>query len=437
MNVVLVLVVVVGSCVCGVLPQPTPTTHYPQVTQGNRTQHVVINDKEIKFQPDVVTPETAVKKNTRMHGDKSENVKANNHIRRDSRVSQRLQYILKETEAKILEMNKRHPNRGKLKTLLGLERLKQEEMSWINATSSPHTEDCVFVCPDAESLAPCTCDPCTHNINCSFIASFEQLYNIFHSTDFPNPRFNQFLLVGSFRTDHRATSATSGTFLAQTFGNISFTSIWVEEVSQLTVVESGAFDGSEETLKKINFRWNSALTSFPFEEIAKMTELDLLEVRFSNLTAVPTLPHNMRLTRLYLLDNPLMTTMPRMAFAQLPNLLILDLGFNSFKIIEEDSLYFSSQNVLVFLDHNFINTIHDNAFSRFQPVGLDVSSNNLIELEQQVFQPILDHIIAQQYDSYIDASDNPLQCGAQEWLTQNPSYLSHIFLSDSPCMKLT
>lgn len=68
------------------------------------------------------------------------------------------------------------------------------------------------------------------------------------------------------RTDHRATRGTSDTFLAQTFGNISFTSVWVEEVSQLTVVESGAFDGSEETLEKIYFGWNSALASFPFEE---------------------------------------------------------------------------------------------------------------------------------------------------------------------------
>lgn len=79
-------------------------------------------------------------------------------------------------------------------------------------------------------------------------------------------RFNQFLLVGSLITDLRATKSTSDTFLAQTFGNISFTSVRVEEVSQLTVVESGAFDGSEETLEEIIFKFNSALTSFPFEE---------------------------------------------------------------------------------------------------------------------------------------------------------------------------
>lgn len=58
----------------------------------------------------------------------------------------------------------------------------------------------------------------------------------------------------------------SNTFLANTFGNISFTSMQVSEVSQLAVVEAGAFASSEETLTKITFRWNYALTSFPFEE---------------------------------------------------------------------------------------------------------------------------------------------------------------------------
>lgn len=150
MNVVLVLVVVVGSCVCGVLPQPTPTTYHPLDSQGNYTQHVATNDKEVKVHPDVVTPERAVKNDTRLHVDKSEAVQANNHIRQHSRLSQRLQYILKESEAKILEMNKRYPNRGKLKTLPGLESLKQEETLRINATSSPHVKDCIFVCPDGK-----------------------------------------------------------------------------------------------------------------------------------------------------------------------------------------------------------------------------------------------------------------------------------------------
>lgn len=57
-------------------------------------------------------------------------------------------------------------------------------------------------------------------------------------------------------------------------------------------------------------------------QIAKMPALDLLEVRFSKLTTVPTLPQNMRLTKLYLFDNPFMTSIPRLAFALLPNLLV-------------------------------------------------------------------------------------------------------------------
>lgn len=52
-------------------------------------------------------------------------------------------------------------------------------------------------------------------------------------------------------------------------------------------------------------------------------------------------------------------------------------------------------------------------------------------------QPILDHIIAQQYNSYIDVSNNPLQCGAHGWLMENSFYLSYIILSDPLCKWLT
>lgn len=64
----------------------------------------------------------------------------------------------------------------------------------------------------------------------------------------------------------------------------------------------------------------------------------------------------------------------------------LDLGFSSLQILQEHSLYFSAQNLLVFLDHNFIDTIHENTFSGFPPSGLDVSNNNLATLDQIVFQ---------------------------------------------------
>lgn len=74
---------------------------------------------------------------------------------------------------------------------------------------------------------------------------------------------------GPLKTRARdAASTRSDTFLAQTFGNVSFTSMWVEEVTQLRVVESGAFDGSEGTLTKITFTWNYALTSFPFSDVS-------------------------------------------------------------------------------------------------------------------------------------------------------------------------
>lgn len=146
MNVFLIFVVVVGSCVCGVLPRATLTKKQPHTTSGNTSKHVAISEKEMEVQPDAVTLEKEVQKDTRIHNDKSEDVKAsNNYIGRKLRADQRLEYILKNTEAKIHEMNKKHPNRGKLKTLPGHEKHKQEA-----SRSSPQTKDCTFECPDGE-----------------------------------------------------------------------------------------------------------------------------------------------------------------------------------------------------------------------------------------------------------------------------------------------
>lgn len=85
--------------------------------------------------------------------------------------------------------------------------------------------------------------------------------------DFPWYSLKQFLLVGPFKNSNTATTPNTDTFVSNTFGNVTFTSVRVEEVSQLRVVEAGAFAGSERTLKEITFRWNSGLTDFPFAEV--------------------------------------------------------------------------------------------------------------------------------------------------------------------------
>ena len=71
-------------------------------------------------------------------------------------------------------------------------------------------------------------------------------------------------------------SARSDTFLANTFGDVSFTSILVESITSLTVVEAGAFKGSEATLTTLAFRWNYGLTYFPFDEVSLLSIFPLL-----------------------------------------------------------------------------------------------------------------------------------------------------------------
>ncbi|XP_045136404.1 oplophorus-luciferin 2-monooxygenase non-catalytic subunit-like [Portunus trituberculatus] len=423
MNVLLVLAVVAGGCVYALPPQHTH--HHPNFLETSQNTTSYIKGKETQVltyqeKSDVKGKEATVVHDDKLASqDKSHNT-PDNHIRSH--------YVPRNTEARILDMNRRYPSRGKLKTLPDLTRLSKEGTPQTNNTK---TKECSFACPQAESITPCTCDPCARAINCSVVASFQQLFTIFHTAAFPNPRFESFLLVSPLLKNFKG-SSRSDTFLANTFGDVSFTSIWVESMTSLTVVETGAFKGSEGTLTNLVFRWNYGLTHFPFDEIAKMEVLQKLEVSGSSFTTLPAFPYNPHLSSLFLDDNRI-NTIPPQIFSKLSNLMYLDLAYNSLYMLSEDSLNFSSQNVIAFLDHNAITYIDERTFSGQQPILLDVSYNHLKGLDQGVFQPVLDNIIDNDDDSYVDATNNPLQCPSISWVLEDSLYLYFLALPEPPC----
>ncbi|MPC34582.1 Oplophorus-luciferin 2-monooxygenase non-catalytic subunit [Portunus trituberculatus] len=249
--------IVAGGCVYALPPQHTH--HHPNFLETSQNTTSYIKGKETQVltyqeKSDVKGKEATVVHDDKLASqDKSHNT-PDNHIRSH--------YVPRNTEARILDMNRRYPSRGKLKTLPDLTRLSKEGTPQTNNTK---TKECSFACPQAESITPCTCDPCARAINCSVVASFQQLFTIFHTAAFPNPRFESFLLVSPLLKNFKG-SSRSDTFLANTFGDVSFTSIWVESMTSLTVVETGAFKGSEGTLTNLVFRWNYGLTHFPFDE---------------------------------------------------------------------------------------------------------------------------------------------------------------------------
>ncbi|MPC34583.1 Insulin-like growth factor-binding protein complex acid labile subunit [Portunus trituberculatus] len=166
--------------------------------------------------------------------------------------------------------------------------------------------------------------------------------------------------------------------------------------------------------------------------IAKMEVLQKLEVSGSSFTTLPAFPYNPHLSSLFLDDNRI-NTIPPQIFSKLSNLMYLDLAYNSLYMLSEDSLNFSSQNVIAFLDHNAITYIDERTFSGQQPILLDVSYNHLKGLDQGVFQPVLDNIIDNDDDSYVDATNNPLQCPSISWVLEDSLYLYFLALPEPPC----
>lgn len=64
---------------------------------------------------------------------------------------------------------------------------------------------------------------------------------------------------------------------------------------------------------------------------------------------------------------------------------VLDIGLNRLETINAHTFYLSAKTVLVFLDHNCINSIEEEAFSKEQPTILDISYNYLPVLEETIF----------------------------------------------------
>ncbi|XP_042858339.1 leucine-rich repeat-containing G-protein coupled receptor 5-like [Penaeus japonicus] len=282
-------------------------------------------------------------------------------------------------------------------------------------------------CPPDEEFLPCQCDPGSKIINCSAVTSLNQLQELFHTVHFPIQTYDKFLMI-----QYEFSSAPNQTLLTDNlFGGVSFIKIVIEN----TLVESitaKAFAGSEETLEEISLQYNPHLQYFPFEQMVHFTKLQTLKIEGSSLSSIPVLSRVPHLREVHLNDNKITKISP-MAFADLLELEVLDIGFNRLQTINANTLQLASPSVLVFLDHNCINSIEEEAFSSEQPALLDISNNCLSSLEETIFSPILDTMINNNYSGYVNAEENPLHCNDILWLMQNPTYLLYFLLSDPGC----
>ncbi|KAG7175513.1 Immunoglobulin superfamily containing leucine-rich repeat protein-like [Homarus americanus] len=398
--------ILVMTCLTGVITNPVQRQH-PSDTSRQQHPFFRTSPAEKKLAHRQITLDSKMGKMTDVNNNQPKTIYQSNSytfIEQQNTPSTKLPAGQTPSSRSQVTVNKR-PTRGEeplinhgstLRMALEAKKLTNQD-SWLQDPSDKNNT-CLFPCPNAESFYPCVCDSCNKSINCSALSNLTQLRQLFHNVSFPATKFTKFLLSPA----PRVCNSRGTIFLDNTFGKVTFQDILVE-----------------------------------FTDVEKLTNflhLKTLEVSGGRLQTVPAMSVVPSLTNIYLNQNQI-STIPRMAFADLPSLEVLDLGYNKLEEIGENQLHFSSVDVVPFLDDNNISFIHERAFSFHQPSSLDVSDNSLPALNQKVFQPILDLIIVSQDNRrYIDAEGNPLRCNDIEWLLNNPRDLFYTFLPDPYCI---
>lgn len=308
-----------------------------------------------------------------------------------------------------------------------LRKLLNELKQKLPLSTENTSQNCPNMCPPSEAFLPCQCDPCSLVINCSAVTNLNKLQELFHTVSFPTTRYHTFMMKS-----HEFPSVQNQTLLTDNlFGGVSFIKIDIEN-THVESIAANAFAGSEGTLEEISLRYNPDLRYFPFEQMVHFTSLKTLTIEGSSLSSIPVLNYLPKLQKLFLNNNNITDVSP-MAFASLTALEVLDIGLNRLETINANTFYLSAKTVLVYLDHNCINSIEEEAFSKEQPAVLDISYNYLPDLEETIFTPILDTVMSSDFDGYINAEENPLHCNDILWLQQYPTYYLYLFLPEPGC----
>ncbi|KAK4318247.1 hypothetical protein Pmani_010741 [Petrolisthes manimaculis] len=294
-------------------------------------------------------------------------------------------------------------------------------------------------CPPAEDIQPCVCtviDSSTYDIemDCSSVTTNDELASIF-SKDFPYNGF--FSLV--IENNYDLTIIRQGDFGQKTFQQIHITS------GSLQTVENNAFNSSYDTLREIDVE-NTNLFYFPFHELNLFTQLYRLDLQNNQLHGSPELT-SLSLGYIYLTENPIdgiilnslplldniylqstsITLLPPGTFTDLPNLDYIHLGYNGLQVLEAGTINLQTSFNNVYLYNNDLTSIAEGALVGLKGGNLDVRYNQLTELAEAVFRPLMDDSV------YVFASGNPLDCGCEiAWLVTSDTYMN-LLDDDASC----
>lgn len=165
-----------------------------------------------------------------------------------------------------------------------------------------------YLCPDPEEFYPCICTVpgnIVTDLDCSGVESEDQLAEKM-SYNFINPHFRYFNIDNNTYIK---------TLRAGDLGHNTFQTIYIRN-GDIEAVEAGALTAQVDSLAVLDFRHDSYLSSFPFEDLTAFTGLRELAFPFCHFDSFPSLM-SASLEYLDLSYNPL-GELPTTAFSATP-----------------------------------------------------------------------------------------------------------------------
>ncbi len=253
-------------------------------------------------------------------------------------------------------------------------------------------------CPKPEPLKPCFCNAdgisCSGNQTIDLKTIFDGLSSTLEEG---KKHFRQFSLSNTALSE----------LLENTFGNITFDYISINDAKNLTRFQTNTFTGINQSIKEFDVH-NTPLNNYPpnydiFTAFSSMTDLEVLNIMYTNLEEIPEnafrplngLQNNLSSVNFY---NNKISKIGNNAFKYLNSLTELQFISNSVDIIPENAFSFSDtseKRLYIFLTacHLKNTSFSIGAFNHLnRPTTIFLNSwlndsNNITFLDQRIFEP--------------------------------------------------
>ncbi|CAG0886998.1 unnamed protein product [Darwinula stevensoni] len=136
-------------------------------------------------------------------------------------------------------------------------------------------------CPGAADIAPCTCEQVAGEVtvDCSDVATADELFNVFNNIAWPNNELTEFRLTNN----DGVLDLPEGVF-----GEVSFQRLYVSGTSVANLYPLSILPHLAARLEELRIM-DSSLTDFPFVILSPLRSLKVLDISGNAISAVPAL----------------------------------------------------------------------------------------------------------------------------------------------------